>query len=412
MFDEKLSTDSFSASRIREILDSPVKVGKTTIKNRLVIQPMEGCDGTLGGAPDELTHRRYFRFSESGAGLIWFEAVAVEADGRSNPRQLWLTEENKDAFKQLVEDIRERALAATGSVPVLIMQATHSGRYSKPRGIPEPIAACHNPIIEKDKPLPPDRIITDDGIRRIEESYATAARLAREVGFDGMDVKCCHGYLGSELLAAHTRKGPYGGSYENRTRFFRNCVEIARANTPSDFLVTSRLNIYDCVPYPYGWGVGRTGVEPDLSEPVRLIRETDLPMLNITMGNPYYNPQVNRPVELSSVLRMFELTRAIQQVFPEKAVILSAVTYLREKGGYYAAKAVEEGYCTLAGFGRMAIAYPQFARDILDGGLDRRRVCITCGKCTELMRCGSVTGCVVRDPYYTELYKEVMTKCV
>ncbi|NMA24053.1 MAG: NADH:flavin oxidoreductase [Clostridiales bacterium] len=411
MFDEKL-TDSLPASKVRDILSSPVRVGNTVIKNRIVIQPMEGCDGTVRGAPDVLTNRRYHRFSESGAGLIWFEAVAVEENGRSNPRQLWLTEQNKELFKRLVFDIKNHAFAVSGSAPVLIMQATHSGRYSKPNGVPEPRIACNNPIIEKDKPLPPDRIVTDDEIKRIEESYAVCVRLAEEAGFDGVDIKCCHGYLNSELLSAYTRKGEYGGSFENRTRFFRNCVDIAKANTGSDFIVTSRLNIYDNVPYPYGWGMSMDDIEPDLTEPIRLIDELGLDMLNITMGNPYHNPHVNRPVEITSVRRMLELTKKIQDAFSKKEIILSAVTYLKEKAGYYAAKAIEEGYCTMVGFGRMAIAYPGFAQDMLDGTFDRRKVCITCGKCTELMRCGSVTGCVVRDQYYTDLYKEVMAKCV
>ncbi|NLK39248.1 MAG: flavin oxidoreductase/NADH oxidase [Clostridiales bacterium] len=411
MFEKKLA-DTICVSKSGDILNSPVKVGNVTINNRIVIQPMEGCDGTKSGAPDELTNRRYNRFAESGAGIIWFEAVAVEERGRSNPRQLWLTEENKDHYKRLIFDIKSRALSTTGVLPVLIMQATHSGRYSKPKGVPEPIIACNNPIIEMDKPLSPDRIITDDGIKRIEESYAEAVKLAEEVGFDGIDIKCCHGYLNNELLSAYTRKGEYGGSYENRTRFFRNCVNIAKSYTNSDFIITSRLNIYDHIPYPYGWGMNKEDVNPDLSEPLRLIEDINLDLLNITMGNPYYNPQVNRPVDMSAVKRMFELTKRVQDAFPEKKIILSAVTYLRENAGYYAAKAIEEGYCTMAGFGRMSIAYPKFAQDMLNGGLDSRKVCITCGKCTELMRCGSVTGCVIRDKYYTDLYKEVMTRCV
>ena len=72
----------------------PVAVGDFTLPNRLVVLPMEGCDGTAGGAPDELTFRRYRRFAAGGAGLLWFEATAVVQEGRANPRQLWMREEN------------------------------------------------------------------------------------------------------------------------------------------------------------------------------------------------------------------------------------------------------------------------------------------------------------------------------
>src|SRR5213592_431867 len=66
-----------------------VRVGRLRAGNSVAIQPMEGCDGTLGGAPDELTLRRYRRFGAAGAMIIWGEATAVVPEGRANPRQLW-----------------------------------------------------------------------------------------------------------------------------------------------------------------------------------------------------------------------------------------------------------------------------------------------------------------------------------
>jgi len=110
-------------------------------------------------------------------------------------------------------------------------------------------------------PLPDDRIVSDDDLQRYEEAYARAAKLCQEAGFDGMDVKCCHRYLACELLSAYTRPGPYGGSYENRTRFLKNCYRAAQsAVTREGFFLTSRLNVYDGFPYPYGFGV-RAGKE-------------------------------------------------------------------------------------------------------------------------------------------------------
>ena len=75
-----------------KILATPLTVHGKTIPNRIAYQPMEGCDGTPGGSPGELTIRRYERFAAGGPGLIWFEAVAIAEEGRANPRQLWLTE--------------------------------------------------------------------------------------------------------------------------------------------------------------------------------------------------------------------------------------------------------------------------------------------------------------------------------
>ena len=394
-------------SRDVSILNREYTLGNTTFPNRLVIQPMEGADGTREGAPDTLAIRRYDRFATSGAGLLWFEAVAVREDGRANPRQLWLHDKNADDFKSLVTRIRENAHKAGNPNPVIIMQATHSGRYSKPVQNFEPMIAVNNPIYEKDNPLPPERIVSDDTLRELEECYSQITRLAQECGFDGIDVKACHRYLNNELLAAHNRPGPYGGPLENRMRFFKNATANARAVAKPGFLVTSRVNIYDGIPYPHGFGVNpQSGVEPDLTESIQMIRAMGFSMINITMGNPYFNPQVNRPTELEGVVRMYKLTREVRQAVPDIAIVASAPTYLREESGYLAAGAVAEGYADMVGFGRLAFAYPEFARDIMADRFDKKQACITCGKCSELMR-GSRAGCVVRDGVYTELYREM-----
>ena len=123
------------------ILQKKLTFGKHEMHNRIVIQPMEGCDGTADGAPGELTIRRYDKFARSGAGLIWAEACAVLPEGRANPRQLWLTEDNLGEYKKLTARIRELAIKEHGYAPLLILQATHSGRYSKPHGKPEPLTA-------------------------------------------------------------------------------------------------------------------------------------------------------------------------------------------------------------------------------------------------------------------------------
>ena len=139
-------------------LSEPVIVQEKTIPNRVVYQAMEGCDGTSDGKPGELTKRRYIRFASGGAGVIWFEATACCFEGRANPRQLWMCEENVEAFHLLLDAIRSASLKENGTVPLIIMQNTHSGRYAKPHGFPEPLIAYHNPLFEKDDPISPKRV--------------------------------------------------------------------------------------------------------------------------------------------------------------------------------------------------------------------------------------------------------------
>ena len=404
-----------------------VPCGNTKFENRFVIQPMEGCDASKEGAPEELTKRRYRRFSDSGAGLIWMEAVAVAPEARANPRQLYLNEKNLDDFKKLIEDIKKNSLQKYGYEAKVIMQATHSGRYSKPNGYPEPIIAYNNPVFEGDVPISQNRIITDDEIKCVEERYAKSAQLAKQAGFDGVDVKACHRYLASEFLSAYLRPGVYGGSFENRTRFLRNCIAAAKTAENEDFMITSRLNVYDGFAYPYGFGVSKeSGLTPELSEPIELVkilhREYGLKLIDISIGNPYQNPHVNRPFDmgayvpeehpLESVARMMYCVGEIKKNNPDMVVIGSGFSYLRQFSPNMAAGAVEKGICDMTGFGRESFAYPGFIQDLKKSGkMQADKCCIACSKCTELMRMGTVAGCVIRDAgIYAEYYKKAKEK--
>lgn len=404
-----------------EALKREVKLGAKTMHNSIAIQPMEGCDGTADGRPAELTLRRYDRFARSGAGLIWAEAVAITPEGRANPRQLWLTRDNLDDYKRFVYDMKQTCLRENGFEPIVIMQATHSGRYSKPEGVPAPLIAYNNPIFEGDRPIAADRILSDEYLYGLIDKFGVSASLAEQAGFDGVDIKCCHRYLNSELLSAYNREGDFGGSLENRTRLLRGGIAAAQAATGSDFIVTSRLNVYDGFPHPYGWGVREgEGTEIDLTEPLELVRilhrEMGMKLLDVTIGNPYFNPHVNRPYDggpyvpqehpLEGVARMAHCVSEIQRANPELKVISSGLSYLRQFSANLAAGELETGVCSIAGFGREAFAYPQFPNDIFTkGAMEPNKCCIACGKCTKLMRAGSTAGCVIRDETYLPIYQ-------
>ena len=221
----KMENDQLLFDEDTAVLKTPFKVGNVTVANRLVCQAMEGCDGTASGSPDTLTKRRYDRFARGGAGLIWFEATAVMKEGRANPRQLYINDNNLDDFKRQVESIKQTAYKENGFEPIVVMQATHSGRYSKPNGVSAPLIAYNNPIFEKDNPIPKERIVSDEYLDRVGDALVKGAMLAEKAGFDGVDIKCCHRYLNSELLSAYNREGRYGGCFENRTRLLRDSVK-------------------------------------------------------------------------------------------------------------------------------------------------------------------------------------------
>ena len=379
------------------------------IKNRLVIHPMEGCDGTADGAPDELTFRRYERLGASGAGLVWVEACAVINEGRGNARHLYLNHETLPAHKKLFDSMMASAKTASEAdlPPYTALQLTHAGRYSKPHpDATAVVAVAENPYLD---PVsnPKRRLITDEELEQLEDRYIETALLAKEIGYDAVDIKSCHRYLISELLSAHTREGRYGGSFENRVRFLMNIIDKLKSNV--DIAVAVRLNAYDAIPYPYGWGTDENG-NPALDEPRRLMQllwEKGVRLVNITTGNPYYNPHIGRPADIgpyiapehpiTSAARMLHITKELKSAAPDMAVVGTGFSWFREFGANIAAGCIEKGWMDLAGFGRQSFAYPDFARDIItDGAMQHNKCCITCAKCTELMRLGGQTRCVVR----------------
>jgi NADPH2 dehydrogenase len=305
-------------------------VNGKAIGNRWAIHPMEGWDATpTGGATDEV-RRRWQRFGESGAKLIYGgEAMAVRPDGRANPNQLIIVEQNKRELAEirglLVKSHRERY----GSADDLVIgfQLTHSGRFCKPNDKKrmEPRVAYRHPILDRKFNVTSDaQVFTDAEIEQLIESYIAAARIAWDAGADFVDIKHCHGYLLHEFLSAFIRPGKFGGSFENRTRILREIVAGIRASgNPIDLGV--RLSAFDFVPfkpdparsqpgklgpgipeefmsylpYHYGFGVNQDNpVEYNLAETFRfaeLCVQLGVKVLNLSAGSPYYNPHIQRP---------------------------------------------------------------------------------------------------------------------
>lgn len=395
---------------------APLGNSGRVLDNRLIVHPMEGFDTTEDGTPTDLTMRRYLRFAASGASMSWSEAIAVTPEGRSNAHQMMITKANLDDYKRLVERFHE----ASGGKPI-IAQMTHSGRFSAPDGVLHPLVLYKNPLFDETKFHDVDDIplVTDAYLDSLEEKYYQAACLLTEAGFDGIDIKACHKYLLGEALAAYDRAGKYGGSYENRTRLFRNIIKNTRDACAGKAFLASRFNLYDAMEYPYGFGCSRDDcMIPDFDEISRLVTEMEtlgISCINITMGTPYLTPHINRPHTVGGVIpedpligcdRMIKYTAELQKRFPHIAVVGAGYSFFREFAPYVAAGAIREGKVTLVGFGRMAFAYPDFAKAMLSGTFEKSKSCITCSKCTDLMRTHHATGCPVRDQeIYLPMYR-------
>jgi 2,4-dienoyl-CoA reductase (NADPH2) len=398
---------------------TPVLFEKFTIPNRLVVQPMEGYDSEYDGSPSELTRRRYLRYANGGSGIIWYEAVAVTIDGRSNPNQLWINKNNSHAFGRLNDEVRKNADQA-GIVPLLVIQLTHSGRYSRPDGKPQPQVAAMNQILDKGIPY----LLTDDDLKRIQDDYVAAAKLAANSGFDAIDIKACHGYLIVELLAARSRRHSiYGGEDHNdRFRFMIETIDRIKAEIPG-IIITTRLNISDG--YAGGFGVDKDN-RPDYTEPMLLVQDLKslgISLLNLSMGSPYFNAHVTRPYDnplpgqqvpeehpLEGVIKMINGTSLFQKSFPELYFVGSAYSYLRQYAPNVGAAVLRNGDASFIGLGRNSFAYPALPVDLIEKGkADPSKICITCSGCTRLIRNLRPGGCVIRD---REIYGNELKKLI
>ena len=420
-------------------LAQPVEAAGLRAGNRFAVLPMEGWDGTTDGRPSDLTVRRWRHFGVSGAKVIWGgEAVAVRPDGRANPHQLVIDEHTLGDLERLRQTLVTAHADASGSANDLVigLQLTHSGRYARPEvsAGPRPRTAYRHPLLDARLGISSDEAVFSDGeLDALVRDFVRAATRARDIGFDFVDIKHCHGYLGHELLSAYDRKGPYGGTLEHRTRFLRSIVDGIRTEAPS-LRIGVRISAFDMVPYrqgptgegepelpddQYHWAFGHSpqsgGADVrDCDDLLTLVRALDIRWVCLTAGSPYYNPHIQRPAlfppsdgylppedPLVGVARQIQATAALKARHADLAIVGSGYSYLQEWLPNVAQHVVRTGMADCVGIGRLVLSYPEFPRDVLEGRpLKRNRLCRTFSDCTTGPRNGLVSGCYPLDPFY------------
>ncbi len=432
----------------RSVLAQPLQIEGRQVGNRLCIHAMGGMDGTPDGRVTELVTRRWTNFGRSGAKLIWGgEAVAVRADARDNPFQLYYHPDNRASQEKLIHDTRNAHRERFGKTDDLLvgLQITHSGRFCRPDldFLAKPRIAYRHPLLDARSGVEDDRsLLTDMELDDLVGDFVAYAKFAQEAGFDFVDIKQCHGYLLHEMLSARSRPGRYGGSFENRTRLFREIVAGVRRESPGLMLGT-RISVFDTVPfqkpagdpaaagepvdhhhllpYRYGFGVNpERPIEPDLTEPLELLRLCDqlgVRLINLSAGSPYYNPHIQRPARfppcdgynppedpLIGCARQIEAVARCKREFPHLILVGTGYSYLQEYLSYVAQSQVRLGHVDSVGIGRLSFAYPDYPHDLLcEGAVKRKRLCRTDSDCTTAMRNRLVSGCYPYDPFYKSL---------
>ena len=441
-------------------MSKPFNKASFDFDNRWGIHPMEGWDGDAetGSLTDDV-RRRWIRIGESGASLIWgVEALTIDHDYRANPNQLVIVESNVKSLEEGLMLLRGAHAKSYGPNSKLVVgaQITNSGRYSfgRPEGSPLQLV-YHHPDLDArlgaDDNIP---LMSDAGIDRVIDQYIAAAKIAHKVGFDFIDIKACHRYWLNETLAAKTRPGKYGGSFENRTKIILSIIDGIKAELGSDFPMASRINVYDGLPFeedpdqrregmkgkgrpspytiPYLWGFGVDEDDPikqDITEPLKLIgllREKGIKMIAISAGSPYSNPHLIRPTEvppvdgyqphhdpLHEVALHFRSVKKIKEEYPDILVMGSGYSYLRQFKGHAAEYNLEHGLVDVVGVGRAVLSYHDEIKCILEEGeapkIKGRVICTGDSACTSGPRLGFKSGCIY-DPYYNDMIKALSKK--
>jgi len=394
------------------ILASPLKIGAKTAPNRIVNQPMECNDADEVGNPTELTFNRYRKLAEGGAGIIVGEALTITRESRARKNQLGINEKTAPTLERLLKEMR-----GINSKSLILFQITHSGQLSG--------ADFSRHVSVYPLPGQQTHILSEEEIDQIGDDFGRAALIAKQVGADGIDFKQCHGYLCAEMLRpVNTRKDRFGGSFENRTRFFcETMAKIKKSAGSGAFLLGARFSVYEGITGGFGTP-GPAEVIEDLSEPLALVRimeKAGVDYINVSAGIPAITPEIVRPTKNypEGVYRHFGWAQAMKKQV-RVPIIGSGYTYLRDGKNdlkepdpgkksflYWADKNLQEGICDLVGIGRQSLADPLFAGKILEGKSAEVNYCIACGSCSVLLKNQAQGGCPIYFEYYKKLLKEI-----
>jgi len=209
-------------------LFSPFTLGKLQLKNRMVMAPMTRNRATEGNVPQAM-NAEYYR-QRAGAGLIITEATQVSAEGVGYPSTPGIYSEAQVAgWKKVTEAVHD----AAGHI---FLQLWFCGRISHPVMLPDGQTPVAPSAIKPDgeaityegmKAFVEPRALTIDEIKSIVNQYRHAARMAKQAGFDGVEIHAANGYLIDQFLrdGSNHRSDEYGGSEENRMRFLNEVLD-------------------------------------------------------------------------------------------------------------------------------------------------------------------------------------------
>lgn len=393
----------------RETLLQPIRIGKREASNRFFIQAMECNDEDVNGNPSQETLERYQKLAQGGAGFVSLEAITVTRESRSRSNQLTILPENAKALGKFVGDVK-----AHNPNMLFVFQLTHSGELSNPefsrRVTVKPLHGYGGDLLSEDE------------LEKIMDQFVLSARIAYDAGADGIDMKLCHGYLGSQILRPYNdRKWKYGGDWQNRSRFaFELYERIAKEVNDPNFLIGSKVSIWEG--FPGGFGTdGPDSPIIDFTEPIALLKgleERGAQYFIQSAGSPSITINLTQQDKYSpyyAYLHQYFAKTMKKQLRPETVMIGSNFSLFRNgKNGLcaisedqsslfnYGAQCIERGVVDMIALGRQSFADPALPKKLLEGRESEINWCTVCDNCLELLIQQSKVGCATYNKRYTE----------
>jgi len=362
-----------------QILGQSIKIGKISLKNRIVMPAMGTGLANINGEVTPATIAYYEERARGGAGAIIVEIACVDPPiGKASLTQLAIDEPRYLAgLKDLSEAIQMYGARA-------FIQLHHAGRQTSPM-----VTGGHAPVAPSPIPCKFVKAMPEEldlaGIERIKYKFITSALLAAKAGFDGVEIHAAHGYLLSEFLSPYTNKrtDEYGGSLENRFRLIKEIIQGTKALVP-DLAISVRFNMSDFVP-------GGIEYEEGL-EIARWLEQAGADMLNVSSGI-YESGQTS--IETGSFAEGWRMNMAARVKEQVKIPVMGGGVI---RSPQLAAQSIEEGQTDLVWVGRGMLADPAWTMKAVTGRAEQIRPCISCNTCFDHINQGWHIRCAV-NPY-------------
>jgi len=405
----------------KNLLLEPVVMGGRTLPNRLAVGAMECNDADDEGNPSAATYARYEKYFEGGAGLICLEAITCQRESVSSAHQLSLTPANAKPLEKFIGHLK-----AINKDNAFIFQLTHSGEVGHPV-LSKPVRVTKEPLYGFES----SALIGEAEVDVIVDQLVEGAKIAHAAGADGVDIKLCTGYLGSQILRPFNKdKWKYGGAWENRRQFAYDLIErITKEVNDPNFIVGSKVTLYEGFPGGQG-SAGPDTALMDLTEGIDLVKgleERGAAFIIEAAGAPRHTEEFSKTDRATPYIGYlhFYFQKVLKDVLKPETTVVGTCYSLYRDGSlkafpavnpecntlkFWGNKNIGDGIVDIVALGRQSLADPFVVKKMAEGRESEIHWCTGCDNCTVFLISQEGGGCATYNKELAQKLVEIK-KC-